>query len=647
MLPGRRDQLGRLYINAAAPPPPPQSPIQSGGVLWTLNGAATVVDGAVVLNGVAGTNVSTPDSAAADITGDVDIRVRLSATDWTPSVQLPVVTKWTVTGNQRGYALMLNTAGTLALYHSADGIAAVAPTSSNALNFVDGSTHWLRGTRSASTGQVNYYISEDGLSWTPVGGGAGTPSAIFNSSANVLIGALDAGVGTPFAGKIYQTEIRNGIDGPVAVSFNAADAKFNAGAYMGGIQLSSTGQVYVTASPAVTDTYDNGFRVSALGQLVITPGGIVASFQEGLPRDSNSAVVTLANGTPVPIPGAVFGPELVVNGDFSNGTTGWVTNGATIISAVAGRMVITANGTAYPNALQNISGLIVGKSYRITAVGKRDNCVANIFAGVVAGVQIYGSNTVDAPISINFVASAVSMQCNFGIYSTTELAGNTASFDSFSIKEVDLNAYNMLGGLSIANTGLYTTDASPVVGDPPENTVRPDMTGTNTLGSTLTCSTGTWTNSPTGYAYQWFQNNTPLIGQTLNTHVITAGDISSTLICRVTATNADGGNQAFSNAIIAGGARYNYTTSTDQLPTPGNIVNATGSLIIRMNRIDMDGIDRYGGLSQLQAGDTVTIGVTSGVLANAVNFNGDVAQLYMVSWTGPANGTYVVTVTLA
>jgi len=216
-----------------------------------------------------------------------------------------------------------------------------------------------------------------------------------------------------------------------------------------------------------------------------------------------------------------------------------------------------------------------------------------------------------------------------------------------SVKGSDPNAYNMLGGLSVANNGLYTTDTVPSVGTVPENTVRPDVTGTNTLGSTLTCSTGTWTNTPSAYAYQWFQNNTPLIGQTLNTHVIDAGDISSTLICRVTATNADGGNQAFSNAIIAGGARYNYTTSTDQLPTPGNIVNATGSLIIRMNRIDMDGIDRYGGLSQLQAGDTVTIGVTSGVLANAVNFNGDVAQLYMVSWTGPANGTYVVTVTLA
>jgi len=281
---------------------------------------------------------------------------------------------------------------------------------------------------------------------------------------------------------------------------------------MGGIQLSSTGQVYVTAAPAVSDTYDNGFRVSALGQLVITPGGVVATFEEGIPRDSNGAVVTLANGTPVALPDG---------------------------------------------------------------------------------------------------------------------------------------SYAMLGGLSIANTGLYTTDATPSVLAPPENTVAPDVTGTNTVGSTLTCSTGTWTNSPSAYAYQWFQNNTPLIGQTLNTHVITAGDVGSELVCRVTATNVVGGGQAFSNGVRIGGARYNYTTSSEQNPTTGNIVNNTGSLIVRLNTVDLDGVNHYDSLVQLKAGDTVVIGVTSGVLANEVNFNGATAQLYMVSWAGPANGEYVVTVILA
>ena len=94
---------------------------------------------------------------------------------------------------------------------------------------------------------------------------------------------------------------------------------------MGGIQLSSTGQVYVTAAPAVSDQFINGFRVSALGQLVVTPGGVVASFQEGIPRDANGAVVTLANGTPVALPDGSY----AMLGGLSIANTGLYTTDAT------------------------------------------------------------------------------------------------------------------------------------------------------------------------------------------------------------------------------------------------------------------------------------------------------------------------------
>jgi hypothetical protein len=205
-----------------------------------------------------------------------------------------------------------------------------------------------------------------------------------------------------------------------------------------------------------------------------------------------------------------------------------------------------------------------------------------------------------------------------------------------------------VGGIRVGPLGgVYTTLVAPPVGDPPINTVRPDVTGDLQVGATLTCSTGTWDNTPTAYAYQWFQEGAPLIGETNATHVVTAGDDKNTLSCRVTATNAAGGASAFSNPVRIGGARYNYTTSTNQFPGPGNMTNATGSLFVRMDRVDADGIDHYSILDQLRVGDSVFVGTTEGVLAGTVSFNGTTATLPMVSWTGPTDGEYTVRVELA
>ena len=37
----------------------------------------------------------------------------------------------------------------------------------------------------------------------------------------------------------------------------------------------------------------------------------------------------------------------------------------------------------------------------------------------------------------------------------------------------------------------------------PVNSTAPAVTGTAKVGSTLTVSNGTWSNSPTNYTYQW------------------------------------------------------------------------------------------------------------------------------------------------
>src|SRR5438270_1195099 len=101
-----------------------------------------------------------------------------------------------------------------------------------------------------------------------------------------------------------------------------------------------------------------------------------------------------------------------------------------------------------------------------------------------------------------------------------------------------------------ASTGLgrAALDAAPV------NTSPPTVTGTATVGQTLTAEKGTWSNSPTSFAYQWLRCNgggnscAPVASATQKTYTLVAADAGSTIRVRVTATNADGSSAPVQSA---------------------------------------------------------------------------------------------------
>ena len=92
----------------------------------------------------------------------------------------------------------------------------------------------------------------------------------------------------------------------------------------------------------------------------------------------------------------------------------------------------------------------------------------------------------------------------------------------------------------------------------PTNTAQPTITGTPSLGQTLTAAAGTWTGDPT-FAYQWVRcpasggasdgSDCAVIGGASTTaYVVAAGDVGSRLRVRVTGSNADGSLTVASNA---------------------------------------------------------------------------------------------------
>lgn len=86
-------------------------------------------------------------------------------------------------------------------------------------------------------------------------------------------------------------------------------------------------------------------------------------------------------------------------------------------------------------------------------------------------------------------------------------------------------------------------------GNPPLLTVLPAITGTETVGETLTVDNGTFTGDPTlTYLYQWFRGGVAIAGATGSTYDLVAADTGKIITARVTATNDSGSASGTSDA---------------------------------------------------------------------------------------------------
>lgn len=188
------------------------------------------------LPGASGDYASTPDAAALDITGDIDLRVRVALADWTPAAESTLIAKYTATGNQRSYALAVTTAGALIFRWSEDGTAEKTETSSaNLGGLAAGATTWVRATLDADVGgtdaNVTFYTSDDGVTWTQLGAvqPVGATTSIFASTAVLELGGQTLGTVNRLTGKIFRAQVLSGIGGtsvaaPVAGTAGITDA---------------------------------------------------------------------------------------------------------------------------------------------------------------------------------------------------------------------------------------------------------------------------------------------------------------------------------------------------------------------------------------------------------------------------------------
>lgn len=170
---------------------------------------------------------STPDTAALDIVGDLDIRFEARLDNWMADGSVELCGKGLIGGNQRSWLLMMRDRK-LHLEWSAAGTTTVQVDSTAEIQLPPSERLAVRVTldvdNGASGNTATFYTAPSiGGTWTQLGNPvvtAGTTS-IFNSTAPVRVGDGWGDLAFPCSsGAVYAFELRNGIGGTLVANPN-------------------------------------------------------------------------------------------------------------------------------------------------------------------------------------------------------------------------------------------------------------------------------------------------------------------------------------------------------------------------------------------------------------------------------------------
>ena len=257
----------------------------------------------------------------------------------------------------------------------------------------------------------------------------------------------------------------------------------------------------------------------------------------------------------------VVGPELITNGDFSNGTTGWSNNPTEILTVNGGVATVDRNG-----------GSAVGQCYQtiLTEVG-RSYTVSVLVTAITNGFQVY-ANSGSTGMSQGAVNSTGTHYWTFtAVGSSTRLdfsavqnVNGTASFDNISVKEYSWldtsgkgNNGKVYGGLT-ANTsaGYWEFDGLTDYIEIDANSDVANITGDISIEAWFNIDT---TND--GNRAIWSKGRTPDPGGGTQTHSLLWVSSSNTIGGLI--GNLDGTPSSVGQTIITAGQWYHVVLTSD------------------------------------------------------------------------------------
>ncbi|MFZ6653869.1 beta strand repeat-containing protein [Undibacterium sp. TJN19] len=360
----------------------------------------------------------------------------------------------------------------------------------------------------------------------------GTP---YNSGSN----GVQASAGTFARNLWFNGSGSPGLDSTAVLAnplFVKAGADFH-------LQNNSAARGAGSTAAAVTSLVTTDYDLKARSTTTMDIGAYLSgsASDSGLPAITVSPAIqgtaqvgstlTVSTGTWTNSPNS-YQYQLIVNGVDVTGSTG---NSFTPGSADAGKMIV----------------------WRVTASNAKGSASVMSNTVTVAGAASPVNGTCGSANGLSFSTAPSSGLCSAGTASTLTGSGPWAWSCAGS------------NGGSTASCSANLASAQA-----PANTATPSISGIAGVGSTLTCSPGSWSNSPTSYAYQWKRADAAIAGATAASYAVAATDAGQSLTCAVTAKNAAGSATATSAAVTATGATQ---ITPPQVVQTANPVYADGS----------------------------------------------------------------------
>jgi len=183
------------------------------------------VGAALVTTGTSTSYASTPDNAALDIVGDIDLIADFIPETWPPPADATLLAKYADSTAQRSYRIDITTGGNVRITWSTTGANNFSISSTVPVPATIGQRITVRATLDVDNGSsgktATFYTAKFlGGAFVQLGSPvvqAGTTS-IFSGSATLTVGARDSGATGRFTGRIFAARVRNGIGGTIVAN---------------------------------------------------------------------------------------------------------------------------------------------------------------------------------------------------------------------------------------------------------------------------------------------------------------------------------------------------------------------------------------------------------------------------------------------